>query len=196
MRLTSFLLVLVVLLCSGCSSPPSTLQKFFSLHKEPSPAVFNSGQLQKQLEERLAAKDPLAALVLIGSAIHQGENESTFSRYYPTALNAVLIQAQGLRSDDQPLSAGTLFRAARFNYPLTAALTSQAAMTLTEIDACIELCANRLLERGLYAYRQGRLEEAIATWSEIERFHPEHTASLRAITTTRIQLDSLQHIKP
>jgi len=193
MRLTSFILFFA-LLCGGCSPTHPVFMTFLTPFRKPPSAVFNADQLQQKIAARLAANEHLAALTLIGSAIQ--ESEGVFSRQYPSALNGVLVKAQGLQNDDQPLAAGTLYRSARFNYPLTSELTRQAAMTLTEIDACIELCANRLLEKGLYAYRQGHLEDAIETWSVIDRFHPEHAASQRAIATTRIQLETLQNIKP
>jgi len=184
-------------LVGGCGGhfPVSFERLFPKSGTPPRSEVHNQQHLQRQLETLLAADRHLEALELIGSEIARGQAEGQFSQRYPEALNGVLQEALRLQQSDQAHAAGMLYRAAHSNYPRSLALRDQTEMTLTEIDASIELCANALLEEGLHSYRRGELEKAIACWETIPDFHPEHVASQRAIATTRTQLANLRRLE-
>lgn len=184
----------VALAISGCALQNLNLSQLLPEKTKTRRVMLNPGQLQSNLDARLAANDYLAALALIGSAIHQGQPEERFKKHYPKALNGVLHEALQLQQASQARNAGSLYRTARLNYPHSPDLRAQASMSLTEIDASIELCANRILEDGLQFYRKGQLEEAIAHWGQIASFHPDHGASQRAVATTRTQLSNLQRL--
>ena len=193
MRLTVSLVLLFTLLISGCSTPRSALQKWFepSLPEDSFATYYTLDDLTRQLDQHLVNFQYLRALALIRSAIHQGYEETAFDSNYPEALNGVLNQALLLQQNDQARDAGMLYRTAWASYPKDDKLQAETIMNLTEIDASIELCANRLLEKGLAFYRTGNLEKALEYWEKISEFHPEHKVSLRAIETTRVQLANL-----
>jgi len=196
LKLSVLLLLLApALLGSGCTmSGARLLQPFAKLFgaQEERPT---RPQLQREIGKRIEEKEFSVALNLIESGLSMGMDENDFASQYPAALNGVLAQALELQRLDQPLEAGSLYRIASLHFPRTAALQERAWMTPTEIDASIELCASRLLETGLLAYRNGDFDKAIATWESIATFHPDHTASQRAIETTRTQLSTLKRLE-
>ena len=188
--------VSMVILLGGCNGHfPLALERLLPQRSPKTHSPEHTPQtLQRQLATLLAGGKHLAALSLIGIEIAHGQAENHFLGQYSAALNGVLNKALHLQHADQSRQAGALYRAAWVNYPRSLVLRDQTLMTLTEIDASIELCANALLEEGLQAYRRGALEEAIDSWEAISVFHPEHVASQRSIATTRTQLANLKRL--
>jgi len=187
-------LVLLVFLCGCQALSNNPLSHILTYSREPGSELLSRNELQQLATRHLSSQEHLKALALIFSAVHQGHPESLFSSTYPQAINGVLVTATQQRAAGDPVKAGTLLKTVYLAYPHDPALQSATSMTLTEIDASIELCASQLLEQGLVAYRNGNLEEAISRWEKIARFHPQHAASQRAIETTRVQLANLLKI--
>ncbi|PLY07406.1 MAG: hypothetical protein C0624_03700 [Desulfuromonas sp.] len=194
MRLTYCATVLfLTTMLGGCSGRfPLEIDRLFPVH---APSQHPEKSSLRQIDSFLATNKPRAALTLINRKISQGEPEAHFGKHYPQAMNGVLNKALQLQQQGQALEAGLLYRTAHSNYPRSLTLREHTSMTLIEIDASIELCANALLDEGLQAYRRGELEAAIHSWEAITRFHPEHIASQRAITTTRTQLANLKKLQ-
>ncbi len=190
-----FLTLLAALFAGGCALDRFSLTRPFASLTRHTQERLPPARLQKEIDTRLAAKDFTGALELIHAALEGDKEEEDFARQLPAALNGVLSQALENQRLDHPLEAGSLYRTARIHYPRTQELQTRTWMTLTEIDASIELCASRLLESGLLAYRNGEYEKAIATWESIATFHPDHLASQRAIATTRTQLKNLERLE-
>ena len=64
------------------------------------------------------------------------------------------------------------------------------------LKGSIDKVSGILMEKGLADYRQGRLEEAIATWQKILSYDPAHEEAARSVETATTQLKNLKKITP
>jgi tetratricopeptide (TPR) repeat protein len=64
------------------------------------------------------------------------------------------------------------------------------------LKGSIDKVSGILMEEGLADYRQGRLEEAIATWRQILAYDPSHEEAARSVKTATTQLKNLKKITP
>jgi tetratricopeptide (TPR) repeat protein len=126
------------------------------------------------------------------------ENQAaTKKRWLPLdtqTLEELLFLADQQFQQQNFFAAGKLYRQVRLELRLPQAAVSNVSISLAELDRQLESCANQLLTQGLLAYRHGNLEEALEIWHKINIFNPQHTASQRAIQTTRLQLKNLEKL--
>lgn len=59
----------------------------------------------------------------------------------------------------------------------------------------IKACSKGLLEAGLVQYREGNLDEAIATWGKVAAFDPDNREVKNAIDKATMQLQNLNNMK-
>jgi TolA-binding protein len=111
------------------------------------------------------------------------------------AINNLLKQAHEQYDSENFVTAGELYDEAHDRYPDSKSVSANIILSREEINLLTTRCADRLLETGLLAYRNGDLQEAINVWSQIRQFHPSYKASKQAIQTTRKQLENLEKIK-
>ena len=70
------------------------------------------------------------------------------------------------------------------------------AISKAGLKGSIDKVSEILMEKGLADYRQGRLEEAIATWRQILAYDPAHEEAARSVETATTQLKNLKKITP
>lgn len=187
----------VLLLLSACHSsvPPlaGPAPAVVDVVPPVRPSVERSGAaLRQKIRQQLAADNFSTALALIGTS---GLPETELAEEFGLALKGALKQAAAFMQKDLPEKAGPLYRAALGGYPKTAAVAARAGTTAADIEAGIDSCADRLMERGLVAYRSGDLEQAIRTWKQVHRFAPQHQPSRKALQTAEVQLANLKKVR-
>lgn len=188
-------IVTVALFLSGCSGSASfNFERIFDSitghgnSMQPEPA-------RNKIDSLLANNRPIEALELMKQM--EGENDRLAEFYphlYSKALNGSLREAERLYVFGDFASAGDIYRRVVNAYPASAEIQGQIDLDKETLLRQIEQCADKLLESGMTAYRNGQLQDAISVWSQIRRFHPEYKASDQAINTTRKQLKYLESI--
>jgi tetratricopeptide (TPR) repeat protein len=149
-------------------------------------------RIKNETEILLNRGEPLKALHLIEvSNLPIGK----LGNQYAMAINNLLKQAHEQYDLENFVTAGELYDEAHDRYPDSKSVSANIILSREEINLLTTRCADRLLETGLLAYRNGDLQEAINVWSQIRQFHPSYKASKQAIQTTRKQLENLEKIK-
>ncbi|MGB7972609.1 MAG: hypothetical protein WCF31_11660 [Candidatus Deferrimicrobiaceae bacterium] len=64
------------------------------------------------------------------------------------------------------------------------------------LKGSIDKVTAQLMEKGLADYREGRLEEAIATWRDILAYDPENEEANKSLKTATTQLENLKKLTP
>ena len=189
----------VLFLLNACgsltSSPPAGLTPAPPVSLSPEDrksAVDPAVAARQNIRKQLAAEDYPAALALVLASGLSGEN---LAEEYGRALKGLVKQAEGYLEKELPEKAGPLYRAALEGYPATPAVAARVGTPPTGITAGIEACADRLMERGLAAYRSGDLDQAIKTWKLIHVFASRHQPSLQALQTAEVQLANLKKVR-
>lgn len=149
---------------------------------------------QALIDQALQRDDYLVTLDLLLKERGAGHPESLFANPWRRTLNGLLTQADQQLQNENYFKAGLRYRRVKDNLPETATLAAAVKMDNSLLKKQLEYCADKLLERGLAAYRDGQLAQALQTWNKINRFHPRHTPSQRAIRTTRLQLQNLKFL--
>jgi len=171
------------------SPAPTNVDIVLPVRQPAEPAVPSPRQ---KIRQQLAADNAPSALALI---LASGLTEAELAEEHGRAVKGVLNRADELARRDQPEKAGPLYRAALDGYPKTPAVAARVGKGSNEIAAEVDACADRLLERGLVAYRGGNLEQAIQTWRLILVFAPQHQASRKALQTAEVQLANLKKVR-
>jgi tetratricopeptide (TPR) repeat protein len=151
-------------------------------------------QKKEEINRRLDAREFYSALEEIRREVNRGTPEKDLAPEYLLALNGVIVQGQFQLKEDNPGRAGLLFRAGLDSFPKDPDLASTVDLTSAELEAKIDFCADKLMEKGLIAYRVGNLNDAIEVWKQALAFHPQHQPCLNAIQTAYTQLKNLKSI--
>jgi tetratricopeptide (TPR) repeat protein len=160
----------------------------------PSPSIVGREEetARQLVHADLAARNFPSALARIG---REQRPEKSFAVEYAQALNGLLAAADLHRQADRFEDAGPLLRQALNAYPRDPELLGRVDRPAAAVRADLQQCADRLMEKGLAAYRAGRLEEAIATWKRLLAFHPDHQAARQAVETASLQLRNLRSLQ-
>ncbi len=70
------------------------------------------------------------------------------------------------------------------------------AISKAGLKGSIDKVSDYLMEKGLADYREGRLEEAIATWRKILAYDPAHEEANKSVKTATTQLENLKKLTP
>lgn len=195
------LLVLVLLTLASCGpagflrrsgSPPRQSALAGKTENPPLSPANVSATIRRKIHQELAAENYRSALNLLRREIKKGVPEKALADEYGQAINGLLREAKGYQQKGLPEKAGALFRSAHERFPKTKEVAERISLAPAEISARIEDCAEKLMERGLIAYRGGDLDGAIKAWKMIHAFSPRHQASLKALETAEIQRENLE----
>lgn len=205
----SFAAVLSLFLLSSCAWPPSLqwpseLQWPSALHWPPGVAPsreagsapqksarVDTAPVRKNVRRLLRQEKFVAALDAIGT-LHRSE----LQQEYLQAFNAIVTLARTEQADGDPARAGEYFRSALNHYPPNEhVLTKSLPMSKAGIEEALGLCAEKLMEQGLKAYRAGSLEEAIHLWNRTLVFLPGHEPTRKALSTAQTQLENLEALE-
>ena len=187
--------LMVLLTITGCSQPGGL---HFSRIFEPIIGQSESNrivEINADTERLLAQNKATEALIVLGRGIDSGIPEEKLANSYIRAMNSLIAIADRMYMEQNFSKAGNSYRLTLKSYPTHTALKNKITRNQNDIHQQINNCADQLLDEGLSAYRNGELQAAIDTWSQIREFHPSYKASQQAIQTTRTQLKNLQSIK-
>lgn len=188
-----FSVIFLLLLLSGCT--PASLSAWLdNSFKDFQLLPLNNGveKAQAEIARALNKENYLHAFELLLIEKHNGRAENAFAEAWPQAINGLLDQAERQFRKREFAEAGQLFRRIERNLPQDTELRARIDLDRSLLRRRVEDCADNLLESGLLAYRNGELQQALEIWTDINRFHPTHKASQRAIRTTRLQLQNLE----
>jgi tetratricopeptide (TPR) repeat protein len=149
---------------------------------------------QKALRPLLDAKEYVAALDRVREEVRKGLPEQAIAEDYLAALNGTLQQAEHSQADEDYAEAGRLFKTVQENTPGSAQLQAKVDRTPAQVSFRIDTCAERLMAKGLVAYRSGLFKTAIKFWEQILVFQPQNTAAQKAIQTTKLQQANLKRL--
>ena len=135
-----------------------------------------------------------ATIDLIREAIDQGTEEAFLSKEYQQAANGSLVQADVLMEQGHYQSAAHVFKIVQDSYPQSPELQQQITISPAQLADKIDVCAEKLMEKGLVAYRSGAFTTAIDIWQEVLNLNPQHQAAQDSIQTTQMQLAKLKTI--
>ncbi len=187
--------LVTALLLGGCAGIENLdIRRIFSSTAVDAVAV-RIEQARQDATRLLAENRPGPALDRLRQEAAAGVPAAAFPELYPESVNRLVRNADQLLASGDFAGAGDLYRKGLEGYPAEPTLRALIDADVASIREKIDRCADRLLETGLAAYRSGQLEKAIDVWSRIRRFHPDYKASLRAIETTRKQLENLELLR-
>lgn len=144
----------------------------------------------------IKTEDYAGAITLIHTEVRKGLEEQELAKEYLQAANGGIAQAQTLTREGHYAEAARLFRTIQERSPNSSGLQRQLTASPEQIEAEIALCAERLMEAGLLAYRAGDFTAAIDIWEQILTFSPQHPAAQSSIETTQLQLANLKNLEP
>lgn len=195
----ALLLFPVLLALTSCGFVEGKAQAVLAWGKSVLPAAerpdLRDAQLRTKIQRQLQEEQYLAALTTIRRAREDGFSEKSLASEHLQALNATLLKAEDLMMGRECEEAGIYFRAALDGMPTDASLVGKVRLTPERIESNIEQCADRIMEKGLAAYRSGNLSEAIGLWKKTLAFYPRHGPSRKAIQTAEVQLTNLKTIE-
>jgi tetratricopeptide (TPR) repeat protein len=178
------------LLFSGCSAVSNV----------PDPVAVEKGnatqEARKAIERLLAEGSLTKAHDALRDALGGDATETSLADVYTQVENRLLAEAARAEGEGRFDTAGSFYRMASGLYPKSSQLRTALVMTEEAIKLKINKCAEELMKRGLAAYREGDLAEAVAVWEKIAPFYPEYSPSEVAIKTAKQQIENLEKLAP
>ncbi|MCK4509487.1 MAG: hypothetical protein KAU27_13135 [Desulfuromonadales bacterium] len=149
-------------------------------------------RVQQQARQLLIEQDYLSVIKLIQNEIGKGIDEQFLAEEYLQAANNGLDQANTLVVQGHYPKAALLLKAIQDSYPQSLKLQRQMAASPAQLTNKINICAEKLMEAGLVAYRSGEFATAIDVWEQVLAFNPNHQAAQDSVQTTQLQLSNLE----
>lgn len=157
----------------------------------PAPApVQENRRLQQSVRQLLSQQDYVGALSLIETGARHGTLLN--SVYHIEATNGCLDEARGLYKAGAYDKAAEILLLVQQNYPNEPDLQQDITESPGQVQEKINGCADKLMEKGLVAYRSGELATAIDIWEQVLAINPGHPAAQNSIQTTQLQISKLK----
>lgn len=196
-HITSYILTTLMVLTAltACGVLPQEAQNLSRqasappIEKTPAPARENV-RLQQSVRQLLSQQDYVGALSLIESGAHHGTLFN--SVYHVEATNGCLDQARELFNGGAYDKAAEILVLVQQNYPSEPDLQQNITESPGQVQEKINGCADKLMEKGLVAYRSGELATAIDIWEQVLAINPGHPAAQNSIQTTQLQISKLK----
>jgi len=115
---------------------------------------------------------------------------------FPTALEGLKKSGDEAQQQGQAGEAGKRWLAALKFLPHPAMKGKKLPFSKADLKENVDNLTNNLMEEGLADYREGRLEEAIATWRNILDYDPAHEEANKSVKTATTQLENLKKLTP
>lgn len=122
---------------------------------------------------------------------HRGVEEN-----FPTALEGLKKSGDESQRQGRAGEAGKRWMAALKFLPHPAMKGKKLPFSKADLKESVDQLTGNLMERGLANYREGRLEEAIATWRNILAYDPAHEEANKSVKTATTQLENLKKLTP
>jgi tetratricopeptide (TPR) repeat protein len=182
----------MILLVGGCATGKGATAPGTPPPAVPSPADNN-------YVEGLALKRQgkyQQALELFAAAWKEEPGHPGVKENFPATLEELKESGDDAYWQGQLDEAGKRWAATMRFLSHPAAKADHPAISKAGLQGSIDKVSGILMEKGLADYREGRLEEAIATWRKILDYDPSHEEADRSVKTATTQLENLKKIPP
>jgi len=115
---------------------------------------------------------------------------------FPAALEGLKKSGDEAQRQGRLEEAGKRWTAAMRFLSHPAMKGRSPSFTKAELKGRIDKVSETLMEQGLEDYRQGRLEEAIASWRQILAYDPSNEEAAKSVKTATTQLENLKKLTP
>jgi tetratricopeptide (TPR) repeat protein len=115
---------------------------------------------------------------------------------FPTALKGLKKSGDDAYREGKIGEAGKRWAATMRFLSHPAIKTDMPAISKAGLQGSIDKVTAYLMEKGLADYREGRLEEAIATWRKILAYDPGNEEANKSVKTATTQLENLKKLTP
>lgn len=115
---------------------------------------------------------------------------------FPTALKGLKKSGDDAYREGKMGEAGMRWAATMRFLSHPAIKTGIPAISKAGLQGSIDKVTAYLMEKGLADYREGRLEEAIATWRKILAYDPANEEANKSVKTATTQLENLKKLTP
>ncbi len=115
---------------------------------------------------------------------------------FPTAVEGLKKSGDDTYQQGRFEDAGKRWTAVMKLFSHPALKGRSLAFTKEDVKGDIDKLSEFLMEKGLSKYRQGGLQEAIATWRQILAYDPDHEEATKSVKTATTQLENLKKITP
>ena len=154
-----------------------------------------AAEIRERVAQLVVNEKYADALSLIGSEVKEGRKERTFGDLYVRSVNGLSNKAITLSDAGDYGPAGIAFRKVLDHMPTNGDLLSKIEYSSLEIISYMNVCSERLMEKGIMEYRKGNLGNAVSLWQDILKFDADHEETSKAIDTATIQLNNLKKIE-
>jgi Flp pilus assembly protein TadD len=194
-RLLTLLLAINTVLssCTIIEQTKDTITGVFQTDEQKD--AMRAAEIRERVAQLVHDKKYADALSLIGNEVKGGRSERSFGDLYVTSVNGLSNKAITLSDDGDYGPAGMAFRKVLDHMPTNGDLLSKIEYSSVEIISYMNVCSERLMEKGIMEYRKGNLGNAISIWQEILKFDPDHEEASKAIDTATIQMNNLKKIE-
>ncbi|MDH3237611.1 MAG: hypothetical protein OEM42_01660 [Deltaproteobacteria bacterium] len=115
---------------------------------------------------------------------------------FPAALEGLKKSGDESQRQGRSGEAGKRWMAALKFLPHPAMKGKKLSFSKADLKEGVGNLSDNLMEKGLADYREGRLEEAIATWRNILAYDPAHEEANKSVKTATTQLENLKKLTP
>jgi tetratricopeptide (TPR) repeat protein len=114
---------------------------------------------------------------------------------YVSILEEIRTTADRASDREDLACAGKAYSVLLKNYPDFKGFAHMLSFEMAQINSRLTNCKTALSRKGLQAYREGNLDEAISFWQDNLAIDPNNTDIRKSLNTAKMQQQNLQNTK-
>jgi tetratricopeptide (TPR) repeat protein len=114
---------------------------------------------------------------------------------YVSILEEIKTTADRASDREDLACAGKAYSVLLKNYPDFKGFAHMLSFEMAQINSRLTNCKTALSRKGLQAYREGNLDEAISFWQDNLAIDPNNTDIRKSLNTAKMQQQNLQNTK-
>ncbi|MFQ5965575.1 MAG: tetratricopeptide repeat protein [Candidatus Scalinduaceae bacterium] len=157
--------------------------------------INNNDKVKHKISSLVYNGEYAQAIELITAAVKSGKSELSYGNQYVDSINGLAAKGMAYYSVGDYEHAGIILKKVINNFPSNKSLATKIKYSQEEIKSYINELTEKLMEEGVFKYREGNLVNAISIWEKILKYDPDHIKANKMVDTATTQMNYLKTVE-
>lgn len=191
----SFTALIFLLIFTSCAQIKSRLSPQATVQAPAPTPVQTQVQTQSSVKQYMRMGEYQKVIDLYRAEYSKHPQDRLLVKDYVSILEEVKTTADKASDREDFACAGKAYKVLQKNYPDFKAFAHMLSFEMAQINSRLTNCKTALSRKGLQAYREGNLDDAISFWQDNLTIDPNNTDIRKSLNTAKLQQKNLQNTK-
>jgi tetratricopeptide (TPR) repeat protein len=191
----SFTALIFLLIFTSCAQIKSRLSPQTPVPEQVQTPVPAQVQTQSPVKQHMRMGEYQKAIDFYKAEYGKRPQDRLLVKGYVSILEEIKTTADRASDREDLACAGKAYNVLWKNYPDFKAFAHMLSFEMAQINSKLTNCKTALSKKGLQAYREGNIDEAISFWQDNLAIDPNNTDIRKSLNTAKMQQQNLQNTK-